>query len=168
LDELDAPPPAPPYDQAALRSLHRAGVVALIGTFVAACGFGLQAFLGGLGTASADVGPDRPPVAALQETPSPAASTYRLPPPADASPGPDQQAAFLATIQSSGTGGWSNRYDLVRFGLQACRLLSTGQPDADVVDALVADGENVRQADAVVRAAPTTLCPPESASLTVG
>lgn len=157
MDELDGPPPAPPYDQAALRSLHRAGLLAGIGALVAVCGFGLQAFLGGLGTASTDV--DRPAAAALREAPAPAASSFRLPPPPGASPGPDQQTAFLATIQESGTGGWSNRYDLVRYGLQACRLLSTGRPDADVVDALVAAGENGRQAVAVVRAAPTTLCP---------
>lgn len=160
LDELDAPPPAPVHDAAALRSLHRAGLLSLIGTFVAVCGVGLQAFLGGFGTASADVGPDRPPVAVAQPAPEPSASTFRLPPAPDASPGPDQQAAFLRTIQTSGTGGWSSRLDLVGHGMSACRLLATGQPDAAVVDALVADGENRAQAAVVVSAAPLTLCPP--------
>ena len=160
MDELDAPPPAPVYDAAALRGLHRAGLLALIGTFVALCGVGLQAFLGGFGTASADVGTQRPPVAAAGPAPASSASTFRLPPPPDASPGPDQQAAFLTTIQTSGTGGWSNRFDLVGYGMTACRLLSTGRPDADVVDALVADGETPAQAAVVVTAAPQTLCPP--------
>ena len=100
--------------------------------------------------------------------PGPAApSTFRLPPPPDASPGPDQQTAFLATIQASGTGGWSNRYDLVRYGLQACRTLSSGSTDADVVEILVAAGEDREQAVAVVAAAPDTLCPPREADATV-
>ena len=165
LDELDAPPPV--YDQDALRALHRAGLLALIGTVVAVCGFGLQAFLGGFGTASANVGPDRPPAAAAAP-PAPAQSSFRLPPPPDASPGPDQQTAFLAAVQSGGASGWSTRYDLVRYGLQACRMLSDGRVDADVVDALVADGENPSQARVVVGAAPNTLCPPADAALSSG
>lgn len=148
----------PEVPAAALRAAHGAGMLAMIAALVAVCGFGLQAFLGHLGAASAQSGepPSRPdPVAALTPSPDPG---YR-PPPTDTSPGPDQQAAFLETIRLSGTGGWSSRLDILTYGVRACRLLADGRQPPDVVSTLVAGGESAEQAQAVVSAAPLTLCP---------
>ena len=148
-----------------VEAAHGAGLLAVIALLVAACGLAMQAFLGGLGLASAEAGsgdeadPDRAPSAAAPAGALQAAGQ-------DVSTGfvnvgplqPDQQAAFLESIRLSGTGGWSSRTEIVGYGVSACRMLAQGVQPAQVVETLVADGEDRRQAEAVVPAAANTLC----------
>lgn len=147
--------------RSALQTVHGAGLLAMIALVVAVCGFGLQAFLGTPGSAGTDQADEPAPPAPVAGAPSAAAAQgYQVPPPLS-SPGPDQQAAFLEAVRLSGTGGWSSRLDVLRYGVQACRLLSDGRPGPDVVSTLVAAGEQPAQAQAVTTAAPQTLCPPD-------
>ncbi len=158
IDDAAARADGPQIGDSSLRAVHGLGVLAAIAAAVAVCGFALLAFLGRLGTASADVDGDRPePVARPFVATS--ADGYRVPPPADVTPSPEQQAAFLETIRLSGTGGWSSRLEILGNGMRACRLLAEDRQPPDVVSTLVAAGEPAPQAQAVVVAAPDTLCP---------
>lgn len=148
-----------------LAAAHGAGLLAVIAMLVAVCGLAMQAFLGGLGLATAEAGSgdetDRggAPSEVAQAAPSPLPTLGLSAGYVGVGPlQPDQQAAFLESIRLSGTGGWSSRVEIVGFGVSACRMLAQGVQPAKVVETLVADGEERAQAEAVVPAAANTLC----------